>query len=200
MNRPTSSAYAATAEAAIWLSAALMALLHVLPTPLNPVTDMVSEYALGEFPLLADGCFLAIAVAALTLALGLRDVLPADRTVTTAIAGLAVTALGAAVLPFFLTDPQSPPSSTHGRIHVTAALVSMTSLTAAIFALALRFRAMPRWNRLALPGFICAGIMAASMAPMLVRTWPGIMERLLILAGMLWIAMTSRFLRTGAGR
>lgn len=65
---------------------------------------------------------------------------------------------------------------------------------AAIFALARSFRTPPRGNRLALPSFVCSGIMAASLVPMLLQVWPGLTERILILAGMLWITIASRFL------
>ncbi|MFI2372760.1 DUF998 domain-containing protein [Streptomyces sp. NPDC018833] len=199
MKRSPSAARAALAEAAIWLSAVSVSLLHLLPTGLNPLTDMVSEYALGRFPLLADACFLLVAAAALALAACLRGVLPSERATVTGIAGLTVTGLGSAALPFFLTDPESPPSSMHGKIHVAAALVSMAALMAAIFTLAMRFRTLPRWNRLALPSLICAVVMSASFPLMLLQVLPGLTERILILAGMLWIAMTSRFLRgTGA--
>ncbi|MEV4919413.1 DUF998 domain-containing protein [Streptomyces tirandamycinicus] len=197
MRSSPSPAYAATAEAAIWLSALLVSLLHVLPTPLSPVTDMVCEYALGRFPHLANTSFLAIALAALTLAVSLRGVLPGGPAALTGLAGLVVTALGAAVLPFFVTDPQSPPSSPHGTIHLVAALLSMTSLTVAILALALRFRTLPRWSRLAPSSFVCAGVMAVSLVPMLLDLWPGLTERILIVAGMCWIGMTARHLRTG---
>ncbi len=141
MTIPARTAFrsAILAEAAIWPAALIVALLHLVPTQLSPVTDMVSEYALGRFGLLADTCFLAIGGSALALAVCLRRALQPTPAVKTATIALTVMATATFALPFFPTDPDRP-STVHGWIHLTAALLGMTSLIVAAAAIAVHYR------------------------------------------------------------
>ncbi|MEV0181694.1 DUF998 domain-containing protein [Streptomyces sp. NPDC050625] len=203
MTIPARTAFrsAILAEAAIWPAALIVVLLHLLPTRLSPATDMVSEYALGRFGLLADTCFLAIAVSALALAVCLRRALQPKRAVKTATIALTVMAMATFALPLFPTDPDRP-STVHGWIHLAAALLGMTSLIVAAAAVAVHYRTPvanhPASTNIAGLSLICSAVMAVNLALMLARWLPGLTERLLILAGMVWIAVISRFLRTKA--
>ncbi|MEU6070140.1 DUF998 domain-containing protein [Streptomyces sp. NPDC047082] len=201
MTIPARTAFrsAILAEAAIWPAALIVALLHLVPTQLSPVTDMVSEYALGRFGLLADTCFLAIGGSALALAVCLRRALQPTPAVKTATIALTVMATATFALPFFPTDPDRP-STVHGWIHLIAALLGMTSLIVAAAAIAVHYRTHvatpPPSTHIARLSLMCSAVMALNLALMLARWLPGLTERLLILAGMVWIAVISRFLRT----
>ncbi|MEU7416942.1 DUF998 domain-containing protein [Streptomyces antibioticus] len=195
---PTATRGSVLAEAAIWPAFMIVAVLHALPTGLNPLTDMVSEYALGRYSTLTKACFLAIAVSAYCLAVGLRSALPPVRAVKTATTALTVMAAATAALPFFAADPDRP-STPHGWVHLAAALLGMVSLIVAAFAVAAHTRShsasRPSSALLTRLGFACAAVMSVSLVLMLARVFPGLTERVLILAGMVWIGAVARSLR-----
>jgi hypothetical protein len=137
------------AQAAFALALVLLAVLHLdrRLAPLDPVTAMLSDYALVPGRWLWDGALVLISggSALLLVALHHRGLL-ADRVLVAAKALWCVSLLTVAV---FAKDPQGGAITTTGKIHLYASAVTCLSLPVVGWALGRRHRDDPRWRRFA---------------------------------------------------
>jgi hypothetical membrane protein len=125
VKHPGVNGFAAIAFAALALIAITTILLHFLPTGYNPVTQAVSDYAVGPYSVLMMFGFLAggIGNMSLAVALGKHQTFSAKfyrvGAVLVFVAGAALFTLG-----FFPTDIEgSSVTTSHGLVHSIVSLL-----------------------------------------------------------------------------
>jgi hypothetical protein len=137
------------AQAAFALAAVLLIVLHLSHrlAPIDPVTSMLSDYALCPGWWLWGGALILTSAgsAALLLALHRRGVVAGLPLM----AGMGVWCVSLLAVAVFTKDPQGGAVTTTGKIHLYAAAVSCLSLPVVGWALGRRHRAHPRWRRFA---------------------------------------------------
>ncbi len=192
------------AIAGVGTFAAALAALHVLRSDYDPVTRMVSEYAVGPYGGLLTAGIAALAAGGTALIAGLHWGLapgarsrPALGLLGLALAGLVVTAV-------FPTDVSvegrfaTTIATTSGRIHGVASAVAYLCLIVAALLLARSFAADPRWRgfhrtarllALALPLGLVGSVLGAASSVM------GIPQRLFLGLVLLWLVLTARQVR-----
>jgi|SRR5450755_511000 Protein of unknown function (DUF998) len=118
-------------------------LLHFTQPDLNPLSRLVSEYALGKQGWLLTVALMSFAVSALALAGALAVTSNAIR-LRIGIVLLVIWGLCAIFAALFHTDPIPPrgPLSLSGTIHTIAANIGFFSLTGAILACSWHLRAI----------------------------------------------------------
>ncbi|MFJ9753229.1 DUF998 domain-containing protein [Streptomyces chartreusis] len=177
------------AKSSAWSSLGIVAGLDLFSGQLDPAADMVSEYALGGYAGLTYVVFTLIASAAFFIACAFAVSLPHTRARTMGVSCLLVVALGVGLLPFFPTDPDIPTTS-NGILHASSALTAMAAFMTGV-ALLSRVDHVRRLSSLARTGLACSAAMALSFALMLTNLSPGLAERVLIAAGLIWVIVVS---------
>lgn len=127
----------------------LLAVLHVdrRLAPLDPVSTMLSDYALSQGRLLWDGALLLTSSGSALLLVALyRRGLLANPALVAAKALWCVSLLAVAV---FAKDPQGGAITATGKIHLYASAVTCLSLPVVGWAMGRRHRDDPRWRRFA---------------------------------------------------
>ncbi|MEU4254021.1 DUF998 domain-containing protein [Amycolatopsis sp. NPDC026612] len=127
----------------------LLAVLHVdrRLAPLDPVSTMLSDYALSPGRGLWDGALLLTSTGSALLLVALyRRGLLANPALVVAKALWCVSLLAVAI---FAKDPQGGAITATGKIHLYASAVTCLSLPIVGWALGRRHRDDPRWRRFA---------------------------------------------------
>ncbi len=130
-------------------AAVLLAVLHVdrRLAPLDPVSTMLSDYALSPGRRLWDAALLLTSTGSALLLVALyRRGLLAGPALVAAKALWCVSLLAVAV---FAKDPQGGAITATGKIHLYASAVTCLSLPVVGWALGHRHRDDPRWRRFA---------------------------------------------------
>ncbi|MFJ9753098.1 DUF998 domain-containing protein [Streptomyces chartreusis] len=193
--RKSSLTHAAVTFGGIGVFSACMLLLHWRRADLSPVTDLVSEYALGRDSIIAQISFVAVGISVLSFTVDISTVRP-DVASRVAIYALRITSAGALILPFFPTDPTWPPVTTTGMIHSAVATGAMGAMACGMFSMSMRMRRKSIWMVPSLLGVGGAFTMAVCTVLMVFQVAPGLTERVLLGVGILWVAATSRAVRT----
>lgn len=141
---------AALAVAGPALFVALLALLHVLQPETND-TDAISDYALGDYGLLANAAFVAAGIGFAALAGTLAGRITPSRSARAAIVLLIAAAIGWILLGLGNTDPEGADQTTHGLIHGIGFLLAFPSMFAALLFLARAFGRDECWRPLQRP-------------------------------------------------
>ncbi len=119
------------AQAGVAVFVVLVAVLHAVRPEMSPLTDPLSNYAVGRFGGLMTAAFVANAVGFTALTVAVRPVVAAPRRQAMTVL-LAVAALGMLVAAVARTDvPATTPPTTTGLIHTIAALAAFLCLGAA---------------------------------------------------------------------
>lgn len=179
-------------------------LLHFIQPDLNPLSRLVSEYALGKQGWLLTVALMSFAVSALALAGALAVTSNAIR-LRIGIVLLVIWGLCAILAALFHTDPIPPrgPLSLSGTIHTIAANIGFFSLTGAILACSWHLRAIfgrSVWTRvitwLALASvislilFLIAFVVAVTFGLFV----HGLFERLVIAVDLAWLSTVALLL------
>lgn len=164
------------------------------------VRDFVSSLALGPGGWIQDANFIVYGLLTLAFVVGLRRVISSGPASIFGVGLLGVYALALITAGIFRTDPGQgyPPGrptlaqpSSHGVIHALAGLVVFVSLSIAILIFTRRFAVRDGWRRWTLySGLSCVltlGFFIASVAPS--PGWNGILQRVAIITGWVWIAL-----------
>ncbi len=183
---------------------AALAALHVLRSEYDPVTRLVSEYAIGPYGGLLTAGIVALAVGGTALIAGLHwGLAPAARS-SAALGLLGLALAGLVVAAVFPTDVSvegrftTTITTTSGRIHGVASAVAYLSLIGAALLLTRSFAADPRWRgfhptarllALALPLGLGGSVLGAATSVM------GVPQRLFLGLVVLWLVLTARQLR-----
>ena len=200
-HRPTGASLAAIVLAVLCFGAVM--LLHVARGEIDPLRQVMSEYANGSHGQVMTVVFYAFGLAALALAFRLRNAITtrgATRVfpVLLAVSGVALIASGV-----FEVERALVPDSLEEVIHSNASVVAFVLLitTMLLFSYACRTDARWwsfRWTSMALA--VAAGI-AAMATPLTAGTgWSGAVQRVLSLTVLLWFLLTALHVRGKAFR
>ena len=182
---------------------AAMVLLHVVRTDLDPVRQVMSEYANGRFGYLMTAAFYAIGLSSVVLALRLgRAVVHRPLTVVVRVL-LALGGVGLVLAGIFEVERPAVPDTIEEVIHSDATLTAFSLIITAMLAFAAVCRRDPRWvdfRGIAL-GLAVVAAMAGAFSPFAGQTpVNGIAQRLLGLAVVLWLVLTALHMRLGGFR
>jgi len=185
-----------------YIAAALL-LLHFLRPEFDPVTRVISNYAVGPYGFFMTAAFLAFAVSILSLTFAIyKGVLPPARS-RVGLAFLALSGVGFLIVAMFPTDltPDDSPVTTVGAIHILASVLSIASFVVAALLLSRRLSSDPRWASFQrTPSILALACLAAFIAFFVIRPLSlpigGIGQRLLVITMLLWLAFTGNHLRS----
>lgn len=187
MNRSTSSsaslplaAFAATAVFPL-----IVVVLHfVQRAHYHPLSQAVSELALGRAGWLMAIGFCSIGTGSLLIALVLQGIAAHPRV---APALLAITGLLSFVSAFVHADGNGP-TTTHGRIHQFVGIATFILIIAAMFSLVRAFRRDPAWRTIATPTLAWAITAVASffLVPISGNAYFGVAQRVMLATFISW--------------
>jgi hypothetical protein len=187
MNRSTSSSaslpLAAFATTAVF--PLVVVVLHVAQRGhYHPLSQAVSELALGRAGWLMAIAFCSIGIGSLLIALALRRIATHPRV---APALLAVTGLLGFVSAFVHADGSST-TTTHGRIHQFVGIATFILIVAAMFSLVRAFRRDPAWRPIATPTLAWALTAVASFFLVAIsgNAYFGVAQRVMLATFISW--------------
>jgi len=175
-----------------------------------------SSLSLGDQGWMQIANFLVCGLLTLGFAVGLRQVLQTGRGSVWGPILIGVFSVALIVAGLFVTDPSlgyppgthgSGPQTLHGIIHGVAGLITFSSLAIASFVMARRFAGDPNWKGwavysivtgvLVIVSFIAAtAVSALDESGVLPGSPTGLLQRIGIIAGWVWIALLAiRLLR-----
>ena len=200
-HRPTGASLAALALAVLCFGAVM--LLHVVRGEIDPLRQVMSEYANGSHDQLMTVVFYAFGLAALALAVRLRTAIQ-TRGVTRifpallAASGIALIASGVFEVERALV-PDTLEEVIHSNASVTAFVLLITTMLLFSHACGTDDRWWSfRWKSMTLA--VAAGV-AAMATPLTAGTgWSGAVQRVLSLTALLWFLLTALHVRGKAFR
>jgi hypothetical protein len=182
---------------------AAMVLLHVVRTDLDPVRQVMSEYANGRYGFLMTAAFYAIGLSAVVLAIRLGRALPRRPLTVVMRALLALGGIGLVLAGIFEVERPAVPDTVEEVIHSDATLTAFTLIIAAMLLFAAICRREARWadfKAIAL-GLAVVAALGGAFSPFAGQTpVNGIAQRVLGLAVVLWLLLTALHLRLGGFR
>jgi hypothetical protein len=188
---------------AVVYAVAALAVLHFLRPEYDPVTRVISNYAVGPYGFLMTAVFFALAIGMLSSAFGIyKGVVPAARSAG-GLTLLVLAGVGGVLVALFPTDvtPEDLPITTVGIIHVLASVASLACFVVASLLLSRRFKNDERWSSLqpTLWAFALAGL-AAFIAYFAIKALNlpivGIAQRVSYAIVLLWLLLTGNHLRS----
>jgi hypothetical protein len=187
MNRSTSSSallpLAAFATTAVF-PLVVVALHLVQSGHYHPLSQAVSELALGRAGWLMVIAFCSIGIGSLLIALVLRRIATHPRI---APALLGMSGLLSFVSAFVHADG-SGPTTTHGQIHQLVGVATFILIVAAMFSLVRAFRRDPSWRPIATPTLAWALTALASffLVPISGNAYFGVAQRIMLAVFISW--------------
>ena len=187
MNRSTSSSaslpLAAFATTAVF-PLVVVALHLVQSGHYHPLSQAVSELALGRAGWLMVIAFCSIGIGSLLIALVLRRIATHPRI---APALLGMSGLLSFVSAFVHADG-SGPTTTHGQIHQFVGVATFIFIVAAMFSLVRAFRRDPFWRPIATPTLAWALTALASffLVPISGNAYFGVAQRIMLAVFITW--------------
>jgi hypothetical protein len=173
--------------------AAIVLLLHFLEDEFQPCCRFMSEYVLGDWGWLMNLGFIALGVAFLALAHGLRGSLSPGPRVTASVRLLYVTAVTVLLSAFLnsdsIADEEAGRTSWHGMLHDLFGFIGFACLVLATFFLRGVFARDTQWHRFAPHALLFAIIITVTLALTVFAPLDtfGIAQRVFITVDLLWI-------------
>jgi hypothetical protein len=187
MNRSTSSSpslpLAAFASTAVF--PLIVVALHVVQAGhYHPLSQAVSELALGRAGWLMAIAFCSIGTGSLLIAVVLRRIGTHPRVAPTL---LAISGLLSFVSAFVHADG-SGPTTTHGQIHKLVGIATFILITTAMFSLIRAFRRDTVWQQLATPTLVWAltAVAAFFLIPISGNAYFGVAQRIMLATFISW--------------
>jgi di/tricarboxylate transporter len=182
---------------------AAMVLLHAVRTDLDPVRQVMSEYANGRFGWFMTAAFYAIGLACLALALrlGRAIVRRAMSVVVRVLLGLG--GFGLILAGIFEVERPAVPDTIQEVIHSDATLTAFTLIIAAMLLFAVLCRWDPRWHdfRGVATGLAIIAAVAGAFSPFAGQTtWSGMAQRVLGATVVAWLLLCAWHIRFGGLR
>lgn len=204
MNKLSVSA-SAVAAVGILYWAAVIALLPLLRSDLDPRIYWISEYANGPYGWVQNTAFLAASLGAAALIVGLIRTGPRSWIATTGLVFLAVLVPGLFISALFHVDARGQPETTHGLTHDLSAFANVIGGVVGQIFLAASFGDDPRWRSIRGAALIVAALSVLALANQFLSSalhlpWGGISNR--ILAGSLtlwWLLAALRVRKVAKG-
>lgn len=186
-NTISTRALASATLAGLATFALIVLALHVVQRgSYHPLSEAVSELALGRAGWLMFVAFCALATGTLCAAVLLR------RTTGSRAAPALLGVAGALsyVSAVFHADGENSPTTLHGEIHQTAGVITFLLIIAVMFTCRRTFRRDPRWQSLAGPTLGCAvaGVGAFLATPVVSSGYFGVVQRLFLAVCFCWLA------------
>jgi hypothetical protein len=157
----------------------------------HPLSQAVSELALGRAGWLMAIAFCSIGIGSLLIALVLRRIAAHPRV---APALLAISGLLSFVSAFVHADG-SGPTTTHGKIHQLVGIATFILIIAAMFSLVRVFRRDPAWRPIGTPTLAWALTAVASffLVPISGNAYFGVAQRVMLATFISWQLTVSVF-------
>jgi hypothetical membrane protein len=196
MNRQTiqTRSLATVALTGLTVFPVIVLALHVIQRhTYHPMSDAISDLALGRDGWLMAIAFCAAATGMLCLAIVLRRTVP-NTVVVPAL--VAICSLLTYISAAFHADGGAK-TTLHGEIHQTAGITTFVLLIVAMFVASRRFRRDPAWQRLARPTLLWgfATLAAFFLIPTLSDAYFGVAQRILIGAWLTWLITLAAYAR-----
>ncbi len=172
----------------------LVAFLHFVRGDHDPISQPLSEYAIGQWGILLSGSLFALALGSNAVVLLLISVVPKSRAGKAGLALLAAWGVGAFLAGAFPTDPPAGDRTIAGTIHVVASLIAFVSVVAGINILSVSgaiLAASGSYRRIAKGlGYLAATLFVLLFALIPVG-WGGLGQRLLVGVILGWLTLTA---------
>jgi hypothetical membrane protein len=185
------------------VSFAAMMLLHVLRGDVDPIRQVMSEYANGSHGRVMTVVFYACGVSSVALAVRLRREFDSHWAARLIPVLLALAGLGLILAGIFEVERPSVPDTLEELIHSNASITAFVLLITAMFLLSIVCRTDARWQsyRWASTALAVTAAAAAIATPFSAQTgWSGAVQRVLGLAAALWLLLTALHVRGKAFR
>jgi hypothetical protein len=182
---------------------AAMVVLHVVRTDLDPVRQVMSEYANGRFGWFMTAAFYAVGLGCVALALRLGRGMPRRRLSLVVRAVLVLGGLGLILAGVFEVERPAVPDTIEEVIHSDATLTAFTLIITAMLLFAVLCRWDPRWHDFRATATVLAVVAAAAGAfsPFAGRTtWSGLAQRILGVTVVAWLLFCALHIRFGGLR
>jgi uncharacterized protein DUF998 len=182
---------------------AAMVLLHAVRTDLDPVRQVMSEYANGRFGWFMTAAFYAIGLAC--IALGLRLGRAIQRRVLTVVVRvlLCLGGIGLILAGIFEVERPAVPDTIEEVIHSDATLTAFTLIIAAMLLFAVLCRWDRRWRDFRAVATVLAIVaaVAGAFSPFAGQTtWSGLAQRVLGATVVAWLLLCALHIRFGGLR
>jgi hypothetical protein len=181
----TTQSLARAAFAGIAVFPLLVVTLHLIQAGnYHPISQAVSELALGRGGWLMAVAFCSLGTGTLFLALTLRRLNPPPRVAVRLIAASGLLSFVSA----FVHADGSGPATTHGQIHQLVGVLTFILMISGMFAAARSFRRIPDWTPLAGPTHIwaIAAVVAFLLIPVSGAALFGLAQRLFLTLILSW--------------
>jgi Protein of unknown function (DUF998) len=180
-----------------------MVLLHMVRTDLDPVRQVMSEYANGRFGWFMTAAFYAMGLACVALAVRLGRAIMRSRLSVAVRVLLGLGGLGLILAGVFEVERPAIPDTVNEIIHSDATLTAFTLIITAMLLFAIVCRRDPRWGDFRVIASVLAIVAAAAGAfsPFAGQTtWSGLAQRVLGLAVVSWLLLCALHIRFGGLR
>jgi hypothetical membrane protein len=180
-----------------------MVLLHMVRTDLDPVRQVMSEYANGRFGWFMTAAFYAMGLACVALAVRLGRAIMRSRLSVAVRVLLGLGGLGLILAGVFEVERPAIPDTVNEIIHSDATLTAFTLVITAMILFAIVCRRDPRWSDFRVIAFVLAIVAAAAGAfsPFAGQTtWSGLAQRVLGLTVVSWLLLCAVHIRFGGLR
>jgi hypothetical protein len=183
----------------VGLNVGAIVALHVLDPGLNPVREYISTYALGDYGWLERVAGVALGVATIGIALGLRVTLASGKRVTTSWVLVLIAGLGFVVSELFATDPTGAATTTaSGAIHDIAGDVTLLSVLISAWLLRGVYARDSRYRHLARAEAWFAVLLTVALV-LLFALYPlrlvGLIQRIFVVVGATWLFVLAANIR-----
>jgi hypothetical protein len=176
-------------------------LLHVLRGDINPLRQVMSEYANGSNGPIMTVVFYAFGLSSVALGFRLRGAIPSQGVARLIPLLLALAGLGLIAAGVFEVERPLVPDTLEELIHSNASVVAFVLLITAMFVVSLVCWTEARWWTFRWASLILALAAAATAmaTPFTQLTgWSGAVQRLLSLTVLLWFLLAALHVRSKA--
>jgi len=195
-HRPTGASLAAIILALLCFGAVM--LLHVLRGEIDPLRQVMSEYANGSHGQVMTVVFYAFGLSALALAFRLRTAIQTRGATRMSPALLAMAGVGLIAAGVFEVERPLVPDSLEEVIHSDASVAAFVLLITSMLLFSFACRTDARWWRFRWTSTTLAvsAAVAAMATPFTEQTgWSGAVQRLLSLTVLMWFVLTALHVR-----
>ena len=180
-----------------------MVVLHVVRTDLDPVRQVMSEYANGRFGWFMTAAFYAMGLASVALAVRLGRAIQRRRLSVAIRVLLGLGGLGLILAGVFEVERPAVPDTLEEIIHSNATLAAFTLIITAMLLFAVVCRRDPTWSDFRVIAAVLAIIaaVAGAFSPFAGQTtWSGLAQRVLGLTVVTWLLLCALHIRFGGLR
>jgi hypothetical protein len=177
-----------------------MVVLHIVRTDLDPVRQVMSEYANGRFGWFMTAAFYAMGLACIVLAVRLGRALPRRPLAVLVRVLLGTGGLGLVLAGIFEVERPAVPDTIDEIIHSDATLTAFTLIITAMLLFAVVCRSDPAWSDFRVVAAVLAIVaaVAAAFSPFAGQTtWSGVAQRVLGVTVVTWLLLCALHIRFG---